>query len=79
VLTVDAEELVARLVKRAELDARSDDTEDVIRHRQDVYREQTAPLIDVYAERGLLVTVDGMGAVDDVSARVRAALDDVKP
>ncbi|WP_299050511.1 adenylate kinase [uncultured Nocardioides sp.] len=78
VLTVDAEELVTRLVKRAEQDARSDDTEDVIRHRQDVYAEQTAPLIDVYAERGILVTVDGMGSVDEVSTRVREALDGVQ-
>ncbi|GAA1927267.1 adenylate kinase [Nocardioides lentus] len=77
VLTVDPEELVERLVKRAESDGRSDDTEEVVRHRQDVYAEQTAPLIEVYAERGLLVTVDGMGEVDEVSARVRTALDGV--
>ena len=75
VLTVDTDELVARLLKRAETSGRSDDTEDVIRHRQDVYTEQTAPLIEVYRERGLLLEVDGLGEVDEVSARILAALD----
>ncbi|WP_028472790.1 adenylate kinase [Nocardioides alkalitolerans] len=78
VLTVDDDELVKRLVHRAETDGRSDDTEDVIRHRQDVYNEQTAPLIKVYAERGLLVEVDGMGEVTDVTQRIAAALDGVR-
>jgi adenylate kinase len=76
VLTVDKEEVVARLVKRAQAEGRSDDTEEVMRHRQDVYEEQTAPLIEVYAERGLLVEVDGMGAVADVTARVFDALEE---
>jgi adenylate kinase len=62
-------------VRRAQTDGRSDDGEQVIRHRQQVYVEQTAPLLEVYAERGLLVRVDGMGPVDEVSARVFAALD----
>lgn len=79
VLTVDADELVQRLLKRAETSGRSDDTEDVIRHRQDVYTEQTAPLIDVYRDRGLLLEVDGLGEVDEVSARILAALDDRGP
>lgn len=74
-LTVDTEEVVARLLKRAETDGRSDDTEDVIRTRQQVYAEQTAPLIEVYRERGLLVQVDGTGEVDEVTERVLAALD----
>lgn len=75
VLTVDDEELVKRLVHRAETDGRSDDTEEVIRHRQDVYNEQTAPLIKVYATRGLLVEVDGMGEVAEVTGRIASALD----
>ena len=75
VLTVDTDELVARLLKRAETSGRSDDTEEVIRHRQDVYTEQTAPLIDVYRERGLLLEVDGLGEVDEVTARILSALD----
>jgi len=73
-LTVDVPEVVARLLRRAEIEGRSDDTEDVIRHRQDVYAEQTAPLVDVYGGRGLLVPVDGMGDVDDVTERVTSAL-----
>ncbi|SEC47376.1 Adenylate kinase [Nocardioides exalbidus] len=75
VLTVDAEELVQRLLQRAQTDGRADDTEDVIRRRQEVYTEQTAPLIEVYRERGILVEVDGMGEVDDVTKRIFDALD----
>ena len=74
-LTVHTDEIVARLLRRAQSDGRSDDTEDVVRHRQSVYSEQTAPLTVVYGERGLLVQVDGMGEVDDVSARLFSALD----
>ncbi|WP_181312645.1 adenylate kinase [Nocardioides campestrisoli] len=77
VLTVDAEELVQRLLQRAQVEGRADDTEDVIRRRQEIYVEQTAPLIDVYRERGLLVEVDGMGEVAEVSERLFAALDRV--
>ncbi len=75
VLTVDRDEVVQRLLKRAEIEGRADDTEDVIRRRQEIYTEQTAPLIEVYAGRDLLIEVDGMGSVDEVSARVLAALD----
>ena len=75
VLTVDSEELVQRLLQRAQTDGRADDTEDVIRRRQEVYVEQTEPLIGVYRERGILVEVDGMGEVDDVTARIFDALD----
>ena len=78
VLSVDSEELVQRLLARAETDGRSDDTEDVIRRRQEVYAEQTEPLIDVYRKRGLLVEVDGMGEVDEVTERIFAALDQVR-
>jgi adenylate kinase len=74
-LTVDAEEVVARLLRRAVTEGRADDTEDVIRRRQKVYAEETAPLTTVYGERGLLLRVDGMGPVDDVTDRVVAALD----
>ena len=77
VLTVDAEELVQRLLQRAQTDGRADDTEDVIRRRQEVYSEQTEPLIGVYRERGILVEVDGMGEVDEVTQRIFAALDDI--
>lgn len=75
VLTVAEDELVQRLLQRAITDGRADDTEDVIRRRQEVYAEQTEPLIELYRARGLLVEVDGMGEVDDVTARIFAALD----
>ncbi len=75
VLTVDADVLVARLLQRAQTEGRADDTEEVIRRRQEVYAEQTEPLIDLYRERGILVEVDGMGAVDEVTTRIFTALD----
>jgi adenylate kinase len=78
VLTVDNEELIQRLLQRAETDGRSDDTEEVVRRRQEVYAEQTEPLIDVYRDRNLLIEVDGMGEVDEVSERIFAALDQVR-
>jgi adenylate kinase len=77
VLTVDKEELVQRLLQRAETEGRADDTEDVVRRRQEVYHEQTAPLIEVYRDHGLMIEVDGMGEVDEVSKRIFDALDDV--
>lgn len=73
-LTVDVDEVVTRLVKRAQEQGRADDTEDVIRRRLEVYAEQTAPLTALYAERDLLVQVDGMGAVEDVTARLLEVL-----
>ncbi len=77
VLTVDRDEVVQRLLKRAETEGRTDDTEEVIRRRQEVYAEQTAPLLKEYAARDLVVEIDGMGEVDEVTARVTAALDRV--
>ncbi|MFF1528146.1 adenylate kinase [Cellulomonas sp. NPDC058312] len=73
-ITADADVVVERLLKRAQIEGREDDTESVIRHRLDVYAEQTAPISDVYAERDLLVQVDGIGAVDEVTERLLAAL-----
>jgi adenylate kinase len=73
-LEVDIDEVVSRLVKRAAEQGRSDDTEDVIRRRLEVYLEQTAPLLAMYADQGLLIGVDGLGDVDEVSARIVAAL-----
>jgi adenylate kinase len=75
VLAVDNEEIVQRLLQRAEVEGRADDTEDVIRRRQEVYREQTEPLIEVYRKRGILVEVDGLGEVDEVTKRIFEALD----
>lgn len=73
-LVIDTDEVVGRLLKRAEEQGRSDDTETVIRKRLDVYQEQTHPLVSVYAERGLLVSVGAVGAVDEVTERIFAAL-----
>lgn len=74
VLIVDNEEIVQRLLARAQVEGRADDTEDVIRRRQEVYLEQTEPLIGVYRDRGLLIEVDGMGDVDHVTQRISDAL-----
>lgn len=69
-LQVDEDVLVQRLLARG----RADDTEDVIRHRQGVYRSETAPLLDYYDD--ILVTVDGVGDVDVVTSRILSALRD---
>ncbi|HVD82340.1 MAG TPA: adenylate kinase [Propionibacteriaceae bacterium] len=74
-LLADTDEVVARLLRRAAIDGRSDDNEETIRVRLQVYLEQTEPLLDVYRSRGLLVEVNGLGEVDEVSERVFAALD----
>lgn len=73
-LVVDSEELIQRLLKRAETSGRADDTEEVIRHRQEVYTAETSPLIEVYGSRGVLIKVDGMGDVDEVTKRIDASL-----
>jgi adenylate kinase len=74
VLTADTEVLVDRMLRRAKIDGRTDDSEEVVRHRQEVYRAETEPLLHVYADRGLLVEVDGVGEITEVSERVLAAL-----
>jgi adenylate kinase len=73
-LIADIEVLVERMLKRARTDGRSDDSEEVIRHRQEVYAAETKPLLQVYADRGLLVEVDGVGDIDEVTERVLTAL-----
>lgn len=73
-LTADDEELVRRLLNRAELDGRTDDNETVIRHRLDLYHEQTETVVARYAERGILTKVDGIGAIDEVTDRVMGAI-----
>lgn len=73
-LTVDVDAVVGRLLKRAETEGRADDTEEVIRERMRIYAHETEPLSAVYRERELLREVDGMGDVDEVFARLMAAL-----
>ena len=75
VLTVDSDEIVARLLHRAQVEGRTDDTEEVVRRRQEVYGEQTEPLIGVYRRRGIVHEIDGMGAVEEVTKRIFDALD----
>ncbi|QIK75394.1 adenylate kinase [Nocardioides piscis] len=75
VLTVDQDEVVDRLLQRAETEGRADDTADVIRRRQEIYAEETAPLIEVYRGRDLIIEVDGLGEIDEVTQRIFAALD----
>ncbi len=74
-LAADEDEVVIRLLKRAATDGRADDREETIRVRQQVYADQTAPLLDLFRRRDLLVEVDGLGAVPEVSQRLFDALD----
>ncbi len=74
-LEADPDEVVARLLKRAEIEGREDDTEEAIRVRQQKYAEETEPLLELYGSRGLLVSVDALGSVDEVATRVFEALD----
>jgi adenylate kinase len=73
-LTADDEELVVRLLGRARETGRSDDTEAVIRHRLDLYHEQTEAIVATYAERGILTQVDGLGGIDEVTDSLMRAI-----
>jgi adenylate kinase len=76
-LTADDEELVARLLGRAQETGRSDDNESVIRHRLDLYHGQTEAVVATYAERGILVRVDGIGGIGEVTDGVMSILEDL--
>ncbi len=73
-ISVDEDELVARLLKRAEIEGRSDDDEATIRNRMQVYREQTEPLVNHYRGQGIAHEVKGKGSVEDVEQRILEAL-----
>jgi adenylate kinase len=73
-LSVSVEEVVTRLLRRAAAEGRTDDTEEVIRHRLKLYAEQTAPLAEVYQDRGLLTRIEGMGPVAEVASRMLAVV-----
>jgi adenylate kinase len=73
-LLADRDAIVERLRKRAIAEGRADDSEEAIRHRQDVYLRETEPLISLYRDRGVMTEVDGLGSVDDVTARISEAL-----
>ena len=71
---VDEDAMVARILKRAAEEGRSDDNEETLRKRMDVYRRQTAPIIPYYSGKGALKTVDGMASMDDVTGQLKAIL-----
>jgi adenylate kinase len=73
-LTVDNDAVVARLLKRAEIEGRADDNEETIRERLRVYDAETAPLLEFYRSRDLLIEVDGMGTIEEVGKRIRERL-----
>jgi len=73
-LDVPREESIARLTKRAEEQGRTDDTAEVIAHRLGIYESETAPILDVYRERGLVVAIDGIGSLDVITERILTAL-----
>jgi adenylate kinase len=69
-LKVDEDEVVRRLAQRR----RGDDTPEIIRRRMQSYWQETAPLLDYYRQRNILVTIDGVGTPDEVFGRIKAAL-----
>lgn len=71
VLEVPEGELVSRMLSRG----RADDTEETVRNRLNVYHADTAPLIDFYAERGIVAAVDGIGDVAEITDRIMAVLE----
>lgn len=77
-LEVDEEEVVTRLLKRAQLEGRKDDTEDVIRNRMKVYHSQTHPLMEYYDKQGKFISVHGVGSIDEIFATICTEIDNHK-
>jgi len=73
-LTADNDELIRRLVLRGQKSGRDDDSPDVIRKRQQVYRDQTAPLIDYYRRQQILTEVNGIGKISEITNRIIRSL-----
>lgn len=73
-LNADRDVLMERMKKRAEIEGRADDTPEVMAKRLDVYAKETEPLLSIYKERGLLIQVDGVGAIDEISSTIIAQL-----
>lgn len=69
-LDIPDEEIIARLIKRAKIENRADDTEEIIRHRIAVYHTDTEPITTAYTERGLLLKIDGTGTIEEVTQRI---------
>jgi adenylate kinase len=74
-LVVPREESIGRLTRRAQEQGRTDDTEQVIANRLAIYERETAPILDVYRERGIVLEIDGVGTLDEITGRVTAALE----
>ncbi|MDZ8170615.1 adenylate kinase [Microbacterium xanthum] len=74
-LNVPREESITRLTQRAKEQGRTDDTEEVIANRLGIYESETAPILEVYRERGAVDTIDGVGSLDEITERIVAALD----
>jgi len=73
-LSVPREESIARLALRAKEQGRTDDTDEVIAKRLSIYESETAPILDVYRERGIVDAIDGVGSLDEITERITAAL-----
>jgi adenylate kinase len=73
-LRADENELIARMLRRASAEKRVDDNPQTIGHRMEVYRQQTAPLLDYYRFKGILTVIDAMGTADEVFERIKAAI-----
>ena len=73
-IMVGEDELVTRLLRRAELEGRSDDNEASIRVRMSEYQEKTAPLVEYYRGRGVLVDIQGVGSIAEIAERIEDAL-----
>jgi len=74
-LRADEQELIARMLRRSEEEKRADDNPQTIAHRLEVFRQQTAPLLDYYRFRGVLTVIDGMGTPDEVFQRIKTAVE----
>ncbi|MFL0566899.1 adenylate kinase [Microbacterium sp. 179-I 1D1 NHS] len=73
-LSVPRDESIARLSRRATEQGRADDNEESIAKRLSIYESETAPILDVYRERGIVDEVDGVGSLDEITERITAAL-----
>lgn len=73
-IDVDVDRIITRIARRAAEEGRSDDTEEVVRNRMNVYSDQTAPVVDYYAQQGLLTRILGEGSIEEVFQRIRGVL-----
>ena len=74
-LVAEENELIERLINRGQDSGRTDDTPEIIKQRQEVYWNQTAPLIDFYSNKNVLVEVDGIGSIPEIKNRIFMELD----